>query len=212
MTHLLTRCLLAGAFLALPFSACSDDEGSTLGGGGDAGDSADTTSADTMNADTGSGEAADTSTGDDASPEPFDTSVEPGDTNSEPGDTSVEPEDTTPDPIDSTVTPEDTTPAVTPTWDEVDAILFGNCASCHYGQPAGLAFADAYNNIVNVESTEAPGMMRVAPGDPDNSYLWRKVEGTHLEVGSGDQMPQRGSLSDADKATIHDWIAGGAPN
>ena len=95
-------------------------------------------------------------------------------------------------------------------WDEVNDIFFAECAGCHYGMPAGLAFADAYANLVNVESTQAPGMMRVAPGDLDGSYLWLKVTGMNGLVGSGTQMPQGGALSDEDLATLRSWILGGA--
>jgi hypothetical protein len=97
-----------------------------------------------------------------------------------------------------------------PTYADVEAEVLGACMGCHYGQPAGLGFVDAYDSLVNVPSTQAPGMVRVAPGDPDNSYLWRKLEGTHTGVGSGDRMPQGGTLSADGRALVLAWIEGGA--
>jgi hypothetical protein len=47
-------------------------------------------------------------------------------------------------------------------------------------------------------------MLRVAPGDPANSYLWIKV--------STDQMPPGPPLSGAEKTTIQNWILQGALN
>ena len=68
--------------------------------------------------------------------------------------------------------PQDT--ATTTAWADVDAIFGSNCASCHYGEPAGLGFGDAYDRLVNTPSTQAPDLNRVTPGDLDGSYLWRK--------------------------------------
>lgn len=96
------------------------------------------------------------------------------------------------------------------TWSEVDEILLMECAGCHYSMPAGLALAAAYDNLVDVASTQAPGYDRVEPGDPEASYLWLKVTGTHSDVGSGSQMPQGGALTDDELATIRSWIEGGA--
>lgn len=109
--------------------------------------------------------------------------------------------------------PEDTGTVDTgsvPTYADVEAEVLGACMGCHYGQPAGLGFVDAYDSLVNVPSTQAPDMVRVAPGDPDNSYLWRKLEGTHTGVGSGDRMPQGGTLSADGRALVLAWIEGGA--
>ena len=106
--------------------------------------------------------------------------------------------------------PQDT--ATTPAWSDVDAILGSSCAGCHYGEPAGLGFVDAYDRLVNTPSTQAPDLNRVTPGDLDASYLWRKIKGTHVAAGgSGTQMPQRASLSANDTDTIRRWILGGAP-
>ena len=60
-------------------------------------------------------------------------------------------------------------------------------------------------------SDERPLLKRVAPGDPDNSYIVRKLEGGP-DI-DGVQMPFGGTPPDA--ATIkkvRDWISAGAHN
>ena len=72
-----------------------------------------------------------------------------------------------------------------------------------------LTAANAYANLVNVASRTNGGIMRVAPGDPDNSMIIKKVEG-HAGVGS--RMPLGGSsLPDETIQQLRDWIAAGAP-
>ncbi len=68
----------------------------------------------------------------------------------------------------------------------------------------------AYAQVVNHTSVEMPQLLRVAPGDPANSYLYRKITGAGI---TGDRMPQGGPyLSDAKIKLIRDWIRRGAPN
>lgn len=68
----------------------------------------------------------------------------------------------------------------------------------------------AYASIVNVPSVEMPQLMRIRPGDPANSYLYRKVTGAGI---TGERMPQFGPpLPDAQIRLIRDWIRRGAPN
>ncbi len=62
--------------------------------------------------------------------------------------------------------------------------------------------------LVGVPSTEVPSLLRVKPGDPDNSYIIQKLEG-HAAVGG--QMPLGGPyLSTATIAFIRQWITDGA--
>ncbi len=152
--------------------------------------------------------AADPSTDTGASSSDSDTAADTGDdTSTDTGDDTST--DTATDTSRDTDT-QDTGP--TPTWTEVDAVLGAQCAGCHYGEPAGLGFVDAYDRLVGVASTQAPDMDRVTPGDLDASYLWRKIEGTHIAAGgSGSRMPQRATLPDSDTDTIRRWIVGGAP-
>jgi hypothetical protein len=62
--------------------------------------------------------------------------------------------------------------------------------------------------LVNVPSTEVPSLLRVRPGDPDNSYLIQKLEGT---AAVGARMPLGGgALPAATIAAIRQWITDGA--
>ena len=53
----------------------------------------------------------------------------------------------------------------------------------------------------------------VVPGDPENSYVWQKIEGTRLCDNGGEPseiMPQTGELDPVNRILIRQWIAGGA--
>ena len=100
---------------------------------------------------------------------------------------------------------------------DIVPILKKKCVMCHLtGQEPGkmkLPPRTAYASLVGMKSLETP-LNRVEPGKPDSSYLVRKLEGTHGEVGgSGERMPMSGDpLPPADLATIRRWIEQGAPN
>jgi hypothetical protein len=94
-----------------------------------------------------------------------------------------------------------------------DNVFTPICSVCHVGggAPMGLRLdaADAFNLLVGVPSTEVPTIMRVKPGDPDNSYLIQKLEG-HAAVGV--RMPFGGPYLSTDTiAFIRQWITNGAP-
>src|SRR5262245_2215395 len=85
------------------------------------------------------------------------------------------------------------------------------CTACHSGAAAPLGFrldADvAYSMLVNAPSVEAPGVLRVQPGNPDASYLIQKLEGR-----AGTRMPLNGPPLPAETiAVIRQWIVDGAP-
>jgi hypothetical protein len=91
------------------------------------------------------------------------------------------------------------------------------CSVCHAGAsaPEGLRLdaANSYNLLVGVPSTEVPSVLRVKPGDPDNSYIIQKLQG-HAAVGA--QMPDgcpttQPCLSAAQIGFIQQWITNGAP-
>lgn len=95
-------------------------------------------------------------------------------------------------------------------------IFTPTCAAigCHdpLGQQQGLVLTvgRAYANTVGRPSTESPSLLRVAPSDPANSYLYRKITGAGI---TGDRMPQGGPyLTDAQMKLVRDWIRRGAPN
>lgn len=86
------------------------------------------------------------------------------------------------------------------------------CTNCHSGAaaPLGLRLDEgvSYAMLVNAPSVEAPALLRVAPGDPDASYLIHKLEGT-AQVGG--RMPLNGPALPAETiAVIRQWIAEGA--
>ncbi len=67
----------------------------------------------------------------------------------------------------------------------------------------------AYSALVGVTATTEP-IVRVIPGDPDNSYLVMKLEGRQSV---GVRMPLGfAPLDDIDLTNIRNWIAQGAKN
>lgn len=71
----------------------------------------------------------------------------------------------------------------------------------------------SYGELVGKEVMSVPGLAldRIAPFDPDASYLWHKIHDTQLEVGgNGTEMPPGAVLPEADVQLIEDWIRGGA--
>jgi hypothetical protein len=91
------------------------------------------------------------------------------------------------------------------------------CVACHTNvgrTPSGglnLAHEVAYDQIVNAPSRGKPGAIRVIPGDPDNSYLVHKLEGSSDIVGR--RMPFSGPpfLTEGQILILKRWIATGAP-
>jgi hypothetical protein len=106
-----------------------------------------------------------------------------------------------------------------PTLDEIQANVFTPTCSvsgCHTGPmgntlPNGMDLTDAdasFANLVGVPSVQVPELSRVEAGDPDNSYIVQKLEGTAAE---GEQMPFGGPpLDQAVIDDIRQWIADGA--
>jgi len=72
-----------------------------------------------------------------------------------------------------------------------------------------LVQGQAYNNLVNVDSTEDPSRKRVLPGDATNSYIVIKLEGRQT---IGAKMPMGGSLDAVSLQNIRNWINRGAKN
>ncbi|MBW3568476.1 MAG: hypothetical protein KY410_11070, partial [Proteobacteria bacterium] len=93
-----------------------------------------------------------------------------------------------------------------------DNVFTPICTQCHTGAsaPQGLRLEEgvSYGMLVNVASTEVPSLLRVEPGNPDDSYLIQKLEGT---AAVGDRMPLGGPyLPQADIDVIRQWITDGA--
>ncbi|HEX6641465.1 MAG TPA: hypothetical protein VF215_10155 [Thermoanaerobaculia bacterium] len=108
-------------------------------------------------------------------------------------------------------------PDPTATFTRVQAEVFTpSCATIACHDPLGqqsqmvLTAGRAYANTVGVSSIEMPSLQRIAPNDPANSYLYRKITGAGI---TGDRMPlQQPPLSDAQIALVRNWILRGAPN
>jgi hypothetical protein len=93
-------------------------------------------------------------------------------------------------------------------------IFTPSCAlsGCHSGPApqAGMSLeaGKSFSNIVNRSSSEVPSLQRITAGDPDNSYLIRKVEGI---ASVGVQMPRNAPALSAQKiAVLRSWVSKGA--
>jgi hypothetical protein len=114
---------------------------------------------------------------------------------------------------------------------DVQAVFSQHCAvpMCHVanGTPVGpiLIPDTAYSKIVQVSSMECPEPPAtltaacpqpydlVAPGSPENSYLYLKISSATPPRGTMMPPPTTGdSLSTTEMATIMTWIQSGAPN
>jgi len=118
------------------------------------------------------------------------------------------------------------TPDLAPTFASIQSEIFEKtdsanraaCVNCHtnvnrpQGPAGGLVLLHdvAYDQIVNVASTQQPGLRRVQPGDPDVSYILHKVEGRGGITGR--RMPFNPPYLTAGQIRIlRRWIEIGAP-
>jgi hypothetical protein len=99
------------------------------------------------------------------------------------------------------------------------------CSGCHdVSGPNGslvlggnISAADIIKGLVNVTAVDGPPFKYVVPGDPDNSWLYKKITGktsdcTAAGCITGPMPPDtQVDVSAADAATIRQWIAMGAP-
>ncbi|HET9862018.1 MAG TPA: Ig-like domain-containing protein [Steroidobacteraceae bacterium] len=94
-----------------------------------------------------------------------------------------------------------------------DTVFTPICTQCHVGAnaPQGMRLdaANSYAMIVNVDSKEVPGLKRIDPGNPDQSYLVQKISGT---AAVGGRMPLGQAPLPQDRIDlIRSWVAAGAP-
>jgi len=100
-----------------------------------------------------------------------------------------------------------------PTLASVQANVFNpSCIVCHSGAnaPQGLRLdaANSFTNLVGVRSREDSSFFRVSPGNPDQSYLIHKLEGT---ASVGEQMPFGGPpIPQSTIDFVRQWITDGA--
>ncbi len=115
----------------------------------------------------------------------------------------------------STVSTPPPPPSFGANFSEIQAnVLTPTCAGpgCHVraGAPQGLRLdeTNSFAMLVGVASSEVPTVLRVAPGDPNNSYLIQKLEGT---ASAGEQMPMGvPPLAQSTINVIRQWIIDGA--
>ena len=118
------------------------------------------------------------------------------------------------------------TPNLQPTFTTIQQEVFNTtdsagrslCVGCHSDQgraaSAGLVLLSgrSYQSLVGIPSNGKPGAIRVIPGDPSNSYLVQKLEGTQGIVGQ--RMPRTGGpyLTPGQLSILRRWIQLGAKN
>lgn len=94
-----------------------------------------------------------------------------------------------------------------------DTVFTPICTQCHLGAnaPQGLRLdaANSYAMLVNVASNEVPALLRVNPGNADQSYLVQKISGS---AAVGARMPAGQAALPQDRIDlIRQWISEGAP-
>lgn len=99
---------------------------------------------------------------------------------------------------------------------QIQPIFNDSCAlpTCHASpSPAeglNLSQGQSYNALVNVPSSQRPSVLRVAPSEPNNSYLINKIKGENI---NGTRMPQSFPLLTVDViALFENWVSQGAMN
>ena len=113
-----------------------------------------------------------------------------------------------------------------PSLSDIQDTVFKN--SCNFSSCHGSAASPqngnldlqpevAYDNLVGVESSypgaKEEGLLLVAPGAPDDSFLMIKLELTEMHPEYGQQMPPLvdSQIPAESLQMVRDWIAAGAP-
>ena len=97
----------------------------------------------------------------------------------------------------------------------LEPLVIAHCLSCHESDEAKAKLVldpgVGYAGLVGPPSVQEPEMALVAPGDPERSYLWLKLQ--HLtEEGKGMPRTVAGSkkLRESELELYRRWIEGGA--
>ena len=107
----------------------------------------------------------------------------------------------------------DSQPTVTLSELKTD-VFSARCGPCHLGTAPSanmsLAADFIYADVFDAVATSDSNFKRVAPGDPDNSYIIMKLRGDSRIVGG--QMPLDGTapIPEGDIARVATWIEEGA--
>ena len=99
--------------------------------------------------------------------------------------------------------------------EHLEPLVIARCLSCHTAEEPEarlvLEVGTGYDQLVGRASIQVPELAIVQPGDPQASYLWRKL--THdVEIGRGMPRSVVGSIElPADELELYRrWIADGA--
>ncbi|HEX7182214.1 MAG TPA: hypothetical protein VF756_10250 [Thermoanaerobaculia bacterium] len=119
--------------------------------------------------------------------------------------------------VKSPTEPEETEDGAAFTFSRVQAEIFTpNCAlaGCHDAATATegliLEAGRSYGLIVNHSATQS-SLDRIEPGDPERSYLIKKLRGDPDITGSRMPFDRPGSLPPEQMAGIIGWVRAGAP-
>jgi hypothetical protein len=101
--------------------------------------------------------------------------------------------------------------------EHLEQVVIERCLGCHgEEEPKAklvLVEGNGYDQLVGRHSVQVPEMLLVAPGDPDASYLWMKMEHSpEIEVGKGMPRTLTGAkkLPAAELELYRRWIEDGA--
>ncbi len=105
------------------------------------------------------------------------------------------------------------------TFSRIQAEIFTpTCAKsgCHAANTASagmvLDAGRAYAQIVGRPSTEQPTLHRIEPGDPNHSYMIKKLRGDPDITGGQMPLDRPGSLTKEQMDGLVGWVLAGAPN
>ena len=105
------------------------------------------------------------------------------------------------------------------TFSQIQAQIFTpNCvkAGCHDAATASndmvLEVGQAYGQIVNRPAVGNSSLDRIEPGDPERSYLIKKLRGDPDITGAQMPLDNPGSLTQQQMDGLVGWVLAGAPN
>jgi hypothetical protein len=98
----------------------------------------------------------------------------------------------------------------------LEDLVVARCLGCHGAEEPKaklvLEQGTGYGQLVGRQSVQMPEFALVAPGDPEASYLWMKLQhSAKIEVGKGMPRTLTGvkKLPEAELELYRRWIAGG---
>jgi hypothetical protein len=93
-----------------------------------------------------------------------------------------------------------------------DEVFVPSCGfgGCHGTGTGGLTLTEdtVPSELINVQASGMPDRFYVVPGEPDNSYIVQKMEGTAGIAGS--IMPTTGIVEPERVTMVRNWILAGA--